>query len=77
MLCRQNKRTQEYLKLSIEVRCNCVLSQMVCSIKISIARTRHDTIYFQPIVERTSEIFRLYVVAVDKAYDGEVNHIHL
>jgi hypothetical protein len=47
----------------------------VCSIKIRRAPTRHDTIDFQPIVERTSEILPLSVVVVaDKGYDSEDNH---
>jgi hypothetical protein len=44
---------RKYLKLSTEVE---VLCQIVCSIKIRRAPTRHNTIDFQPIVERTSEI---------------------
>ena len=38
------------------------------------APTRHDTIDFQPIVERTSEILPLLVVVADKGYDSEDNH---
>jgi hypothetical protein len=50
---------EKYLKLSTWVE---VLSQIVCSIKIRRAPTRHDTIDFQPIVERTSEIlFFMYL----------------
>jgi hypothetical protein len=62
---------KKYLKLSIGVE---VLSQIVCSIKIRRAPTRHDTIDFQPIVERTSEILPLSVVVADKGYDSEDNH---
>ena len=62
---------KKYLKLSIGVE---VLFQIVCSIKISRAPTRHDTIDFQPIVERTSEILSLSVVVADKGYDSEDNH---
>ena len=62
---------KKYLKLSTGVE---VLSQIVCSIKIRRAPTRHDTIDFQPIVERTSEILPLSVVVADKGYDSEDNH---
>jgi hypothetical protein len=53
---------KKYLKLSTGVE---VLSQIVCSIKIRRAPTRHDTIDFQPIVERTSEILPLSVVVAE------------
>ena len=59
---------KKYLKLSTGVE---VLCQIVCSIKISRAPTRHDTIDFQPIVERTSEILPLSVVVADRGYDSE------
>ena len=64
---------KKYLKLSTGVE---VLSQIVCSIKIRRAPTGHDTIDFQPIVERTSEILPLSVVTADKGYDSE-DTIHL
>jgi hypothetical protein len=61
---------RKYLKLSTGVE---VLSQIVCSISIRRA-PRHDTIDFQPIVERTSEILPLSVVVAYKGYDSEDNH---
>jgi DDE family transposase len=61
----------KYLKLSTGVE---VLCQIICSIKIRRAPTRHDTIDFQPIVERTSEILPLSVAVADKGYDSEDNH---
>ena len=65
------KLRKKYLKLSTGVE---VLSQIICSIKIRRAPTRHDTIDFQPIVGRTSEILPLSVVTADKGYDSEDNH---
>jgi hypothetical protein len=62
---------KKYLKLSTGVD---VLSQIVCSIKIRRAPTRHDNIDFRPIIERTSEILPLSVVVADRAYDSEDNH---
>jgi DDE family transposase len=38
------------------------------------SKTRYDTIDFQPIVERTSEILPLSVVVADRGYDSEDNH---
>ena len=52
-----------------------VLQQIVCSIKIRRAPTRHDNIDFAPIVTRISKIKTLSVVVADKAYDSEDNHI--
>jgi hypothetical protein len=44
---------KKYLKLSTGVE---VLSQIVCSIKIRRAPTRHDTKDFRPLVKKISEI---------------------
>ena len=52
-----------------------VLQQIICSIKIRRAPTRHDNIDFKPILTRIAEILPLSVVTGDKAYDSEDNHI--
>ena len=49
--------------------------QIVCSIKIRRAPTRHDNIDFAPIVTRISKIKPLSVVVADKGYDSEDNHV--
>jgi len=53
-----------------------VLQQIICTIKIRRAPTRHDNIDFKPIITRTSEILPLSVVTGDKGYDSsEDNHL--
>ena len=69
---RAKLRRKKYAKLSMGAD---VLQQIVCSIKIRRAPTRHDNIDFAPIVTRISKIKTLSVVVADKAYDSEDNHI--
>jgi hypothetical protein len=52
-----------------------LLQQIICTIKIRRAPTRHDNIDFRPIITRTSEILPLSVVTGDKGYDSEENHV--
>ena len=52
-----------------------MLQQIICTIKIGRAPTRHDNIDFRPIITRTSEILPLSVVTADKGYDSEDNHV--
>jgi Transposase DDE domain len=52
-----------------------VLRQIICTIKIRRAPTRHDTIDFRPLITKTSEILPLSVVIGDKGYDSEDNHV--
>ncbi len=66
------KLRKKYAKLSIGAD---VLQQIVCSIKIRRARTRHDNIDFKPIVTRISKIKPLLVVVANKGYDSEDNHL--
>jgi len=66
------RRRKKYAKLSIGVD---VLKQIVCTIKIRRAPTRHDNIDFAPIVTRISRIKPLSVVVADKGYDSEDNHV--
>ena len=48
--------------------------QIICTIKIRRAPTRHDNMDFRPIVTRTSDILPVSVVIGDKGYDSEDNH---
>ena len=52
-----------------------VLQQIICTIKIRRAPTRHDNIDFKPIITRIAEILPLSVVTADKGYDSEDNHL--
>jgi hypothetical protein len=52
-----------------------VLQQIICTIKIRRAPARHDNMDFKPIITRISEILSLSVVAADKGYDSEDNHL--
>jgi hypothetical protein len=63
---------RKYAKLSIGAD---VLQQIICSIKIRRAPTRHDNIDFKPIITKTSGILPVSVVAADKGYDSEDNHL--
>ena len=65
------KLRKKYAKLSIGAD---VLQQIVCSIKIMRAPTRHDSIDFRPLITRIS-IKPLSVVVADKAYDSEDNYV--
>ena len=63
---------RKYAKLSIGAD---VLQQIICTIKIRRAPTRHDNRDFRPIVTRISNILPLSVVTADKGYDSEENHV--
>lgn len=54
-----------------------VLKQIICTIKIRRAPTRHDNIDFKSImITRTSDIKPLSIIVVaDKGYDSEENHV--
>jgi Transposase DDE domain len=66
------KLRRKYIKLSLAAD---ALQQIICTIKIRRAPTRHDNIDFRPLITKTSGILPLSVVIGDKAYDSEVNHI--
>ena len=68
----QTGTRRKYAKLSIGAD---VLQQIICTIKIRRAPTRHDNIDFRRIITKTSEILPLSVVTADKAYDSEENHV--
>jgi hypothetical protein len=65
---------RKYAKLSIGAD---VLQQIICTIKIRRAPTRHDNIDFRLIITKTAEILLLSVVIGDKAYDSEVSQSHI
>jgi hypothetical protein len=62
---------RKYAKLSIGAD---VLKQIICTIKIRRAPTRHDNMDFKPIITKTSGIIPVSVVTADKGYDSEDNH---
>jgi Transposase DDE domain len=67
------KIREKYLKLSLSAD---MLFQLICIIKIRRAPTRHDdTIDFQPLVIRTSEVLPISITVADKGYDSEDNHV--
>ena len=68
------KLRKKYLKLSLSAD---LLSQIICTIKIRRAPTRHDNIDFQPLVIRTSEVLPISITVADKGYDSEDNHIQI
>lgn len=63
---------RKWIKLSIGAD---VLKQIICSIKIRRAPTKHDNVDFKQTITRASEIKPLSVVVADKAYDSEENHV--
>ena len=63
---------KKWIKLSIGAD---VLKQMICTIKIRRAPTKHDNVDFKSIITRTSEIKPLSAVVADKGYDSEENHV--
>jgi hypothetical protein len=69
---RAKLRRRKYIKLSLAAE---VLQQIICTIKIRRAPTRHDNINFGPLITKTSKILQLSVVIGDKAYDSELNHV--
>ena len=60
---------KKYTKLSMDAE---VRERIACSLKIRRA-PKHDTVDFKPIMERTSNIIPLSIVA-DKGYDSETIH---
>src|ERR1700693_3860080 len=66
------KLRRKYIKLSLVAD---VLQQIICTIKIRRAPTRHDSIDFRLLITKISELVPLSVVTADKAYDGEKNHV--
>ena len=66
------KLRRKYIKLSLVAD---VLQQIICTIKIRRAPTRHDSIDFRPLITKISELVPLSVVTADKGYDSEDNHV--
>ena len=52
-----------------------MLFQLICTIKIRRAPTRHDTKDFPLLVIKASEILPISVTVADKGYDSENNHV--
>ena len=52
-----------------------MIQQILCTVKIRRAPTRHDNIDFRPIITKISNIIPLSVVTADKGYDSEENHV--
>jgi transposase len=65
------KLRKKYLKLSLAAD---VVYQIICTIKIR-RYPRNDTIDFQPLITKTSEILPISITVADKGYDSEDNHI--
>jgi len=63
---------KKWIKLSIGAD---VLKQIICSIKIRRAPTKHDNVDFKSIITRASEIKPLSVAVADRGYDSEENHV--
>ena len=66
------KLRRKYIKLSLAAD---VLQQIICTIKIRRAPTRHDSVDFRPLITKISELVPLSVVTADKGYDSEKNHV--
>jgi hypothetical protein len=66
------KLRRKYIKLSLAAD---VLQQIICTIKIRRAPTRHDSIDFRPLITKISELVPPSVVTADKGYDSEDNHV--
>ncbi len=67
----RTKLRRKYIKLSLAAD---VLQQIICTIKIRRAPTRHDIVDFSSIITKTSGILPLSVVTGDKGYDSEDSH---
>jgi hypothetical protein len=67
------KIPKKYVKLSVSA--DVLLFQLICTIKIRRAPTRHDTKDFPPLVIKASETLPISVTVADKGYDSENNHI--
>ncbi|MGA9845155.1 MAG: hypothetical protein WBQ25_22860 [Nitrososphaeraceae archaeon] len=66
------KLRKKYLKLSASAD---MLFQLIVVIKIRRAPTKHDTIDFQPLIVKASEILPISITVADKGYDSEDNHV--
>ena len=52
-----------------------MLFQLIVVIKIRRTPTKHDTIDFQPLIVKASEILPISITVADKGYDSEDNHV--
>jgi IS5 family transposase len=65
------KLRKRWVKLSVG---GDMLKQVICTTKVRRAPAS-DNVDFKPLVERTSDIMPLSIVAADKGYDSEENHV--
>lgn len=63
---------RKYIKLSLGAD---LLKQIICTIKIRRAPTRHDNVDFRPLITKIAKILPLSVVVADRGYDSEDNHL--
>ncbi len=58
---------RKYIKLSLGAD---LLKQIICTIKIRRAPTRHDNVDFRPLITKIAKILPLSVVVADRGYDS-------
>ena len=68
----RTKLRKKYVKLSLGAD---MLQQIICTIKIRRAPTRHDNVDFRPLITKIVKILPLSVVVADRGYDSEDNHL--
>jgi hypothetical protein len=68
----RTKLRKKYVKLSLGAD---MLQQIICTIKIRRAPTRHDNVDFRPLITKIAKILPLSVVVADRGYDSEDNHL--
>jgi hypothetical protein len=68
----RTKLRKKYVKLSLGAD---MLQQIICTIKIRRAPTRHDNVDFRPLITKIAKILPLSVVTADRGYDSEDNHL--
>ena len=57
------KLRRKYIKLSLAAN---VLQQIICTIKIRRAPTRHDSMDFRPLITKISELYRYLLLQLTK-----------
>ena len=68
----RTKLRKKYVKLSLGAD---MLQQIIYTIKIRRAPTRHDNVDFRPLITKIAKILPLSVVVADRGYDSEDNHL--
>ena len=67
-----HNNNNKYLKLSLSAD---LLSQIICTIKIRRAPTRHDIVDFPLLLIKASKILPISITVADKGYDSEDDHV--